>query len=92
MTTEMHSLAPYFRNGLLYFPENTIKVLVEVGLEWQIGHRATRGISLDDGDSLNKLAHAIDTLLGQVDCSSPFFTALTSDEAYFMLTGKPLLV
>jgi hypothetical protein len=92
MTAEMLSLAPYFRNGLLYFPERTIKALIEVGLEWQIGHRATRGISLDDSESLYKLSHAIDTLLGQVDCDSPFFTALTSDDAYFMLTGKPLAV
>jgi hypothetical protein len=90
MTSEMLSLAPYFRNGMLYFPEKTIKALVEVGLEWQVGHRATRGISLDDGESLSKLTHAIDILLGQVDHNSPFFNALTSDEAYFMLTGKPL--
>lgn len=90
MTAEMLSLAPYFRNGLLYFPEKTIKALVEVGLEWQLGHRATRGISLDDVDSLSKLTQAIDVLLGQVDHNSPFFTALTSDDAYFMLTGKPL--
>jgi hypothetical protein len=92
MTAEMLSLAPYFRNGMLYFPEKTINALMEVGLEWQIGHRATRGISLDDAESLRKLSQAIDTLLTQVNCDSPFFTALTSDEAYFMLTGKPLSV
>jgi hypothetical protein len=92
MTAEMLSLAPYFRNGLLYFPEKTIRALVEVGLDWQTGHRATRGISLDDGESLAKLTHAIDTLLSQVDYNSPFYNALTSDDAYFMLTGKPLAV
>lgn len=84
------SLAPYFRNGLLYFPEQTIQALVEVGLDRHTAHRAIRGLSLDDTASLNTLNQTVDALLAQVDSSSPFFSALSSDEAYFVLTGKPL--
>ncbi|MBZ0304211.1 MAG: hypothetical protein K8J31_31035 [Anaerolineae bacterium] len=83
--------APYFRNGLLYFPEKTIQELLAVGLDSQIARRAARGLSLDDSASLEKLSCAIDTLLSQIDASSPYFAALASDDAYFMLTGKPLM-
>ena len=87
---DFRKLAPYFRNGLLYFPEKTIQALLEVGLDWRIGHQATQGLSLDDNDSLEKIGESIDLLLGQVDAQSPFFGALASDDAYFMLTGRPL--
>ena len=90
MLTDIHALTPYFRNGLLFFPEKTIHALIEVGLDWQVGHRAIRGLSLDDLSSLDQLGQAIDPLLNQVDSTNPFFQALTSDDAYFMLTGKPL--
>ncbi|HLV36084.1 MAG TPA: hypothetical protein VKY59_13250 [Spirillospora sp.] len=84
------SLAPYFRNGLLYFPERTIQALIEVGLDPYTARRAMQGLSLDDTSSLNTLNQTVDALLAQVDSSSPFFSALASDEAYFVLTGKPL--
>ena len=90
MLAEFFSLAPYFRNGLLYFPEKTVCALVEVGLDSQTGYMAQRGLSLDDYISLSELSKSIDALLLQIDSSSPFFKALTSDDAYFMLTGKPI--
>ena len=88
--TELNTLAPYFRNGLLYFPEETINALLEVGLDWHTGQQAMQGLSLDDSDTLAQIGHAVDELLSQVDAPSPFFSALASDDAYFMLTGKPL--
>ena len=90
MFADIFTFAPYFRNGLLFFPEKTISALMEVGLDRHIGHRATSGLSLDDNESLEELTCAIDALLSRVDSTSPFFTALASDEAYFMLTGKPV--
>ena len=90
MIADIFSLSPYFRNGLLYFPELTIKALLDMGLDTTIGSQATQGVSLDDRESLGALNCAIDKLLNQADPSSPYFTALASDEAYFMLTGKPL--
>lgn len=87
---DLGSLAPYFRNGLLYFPEKTITALLDVGLDWRTGQQALQGFSLDDNDSLAQIGRAIDDLLSQVDADSPFFSALASDDAYFMLTGKPL--
>ncbi len=90
MFAEILSLAPYFRNGLLYFPARTIQALSEVGLDKKTAHQAELGLSLDDDQSLEELSCAIDDLLSQIDSTSPFFSALTSDEAYFMLTGKPL--
>ena len=90
MLAEFISLAPYFRNGLLYFPEKTVCALIEVGLDSQTGYMAQHGLSLDDRASLQELNKAVDALLLQIDSSSPFFEALTSDDAYFMLTGKPV--
>lgn len=88
---DLFPFAPYFNNGLLYFPERTLQELVAVGLDHQVARRASRGLSLDDNASLEKLSGAIDTLLAQIDASSPYFEALTSDDAYFMLTGKPVM-
>ena len=88
--TELNTLAPYFRNGLLYFPEKTIKALLEAGLDQHTGQQAMQGLSLDDNDTLAQIAYAVDELLSRVDATSPFFNALASDDAYFMLTGKPL--
>ena len=88
--TDLGSLAPYFRNGLLYFPEKTINALLEVGLDWRVGQRAIHGLSLDDSDLLAQISFSVDELLSQIDEASPFFHALASDDAYFMLTGKPL--
>lgn len=88
--TDLNTLAPYFRNGLLYFPEKTINALLEVGLDWHAGQQAMRGLSLDDSDTLAQIGYAVDDLLSRVDANSPFFSALASDDAYFMLTGKPL--
>lgn len=90
MFADILSLAPYFRNGRLYFPSPTIQALTEVGLDQHTAHRAELGLSLDDTQSLDELTYAIDDLLSQIDSTSPFFSALTSDEAYFMLTGKPV--
>ena len=87
---DFRSLAPYFRNGLLYFPEKTVTALLEVGLDWHVGHRAISGVSLDEHDCLEQISESIDVLLSHVDVTSPFFDALLSDDAYFMLTGKPL--
>ncbi len=90
MLEEFISLAPYFRNGLLYFPEKTVCALVEVGLDSQTGYMAQRGLSLGDRISLDELSKAIDALLLQIEPDSPFFAALTSEDAYFILTGKPI--
>jgi len=75
MFTEFFSLTPYFRNGLLYFPEKTVYALMEVGLDTQTGYMAQHGLSLDDHHSLNELSAAVDALLLQIDSSSPFFIA-----------------
>jgi hypothetical protein len=90
MSAEILNLAPYFRNGRLYFPETTINTLLQFGLDDETSSKALQGLSLDDSQSLAELSQAIDFLLMQVDSTSPFFSALTSDDAYFVLTGKPL--
>jgi len=90
IVTDLGTLAPYFRNGLLYFPEKTINALLEVGLDCHVAERARRGLSLDDSNTLTQIGNSVDELLRRVDANSPFFSALASDEAYFMLTGKPL--
>jgi hypothetical protein len=90
MKTDFCALTPYFRCGLLYFPEVTVAELRNAGLAPDTSAQAERGLSLDDREHLSEVRRAIDTLLSQVDITSPFMTALTSEDAYCMLTGQPL--
>jgi hypothetical protein len=90
MDAEFHHLRPYYRNGLLYFPEKTIGILLSVGLDWRVGYAAKRGLAVDDEASLNELGRAIRVLLRQAENSSALHDALAAPDVQFMLTGRPI--
>lgn len=89
MVSEQARLEPYFRNGLLYFPEWTVNLLVGAGLDASVGRAAAKGLRLDDTALLADVQAAVAALLAQVGPDSPVFVALTSAEVQFMLTGVP---
>lgn len=89
MPSEHKYLEPYFRNGLLYVPQNTVEQLIQVGLDATVGRAAARGLKLDDERAVGELRQAIDALLMQVEPQSAIFAALTSADVEFMLTGVP---
>lgn len=82
--------APYFRNGLLYLPEKTVTLLVDVGLDQTTGDAALRGLALDDHqEQIARISQALEQALAQMEDDTQAYHALTSGEAQFMLTGKP---
>lgn len=91
MLLEQKRLEPYFRNGLLCLPEQTASLLVQAGLDAEIGRAAVRGLHLDDTAALAALQAAVAALLAQVELDSPVRAALASAETHFMLTGLPAL-
>ncbi|MEO8608611.1 MAG: hypothetical protein ABI690_12045 [Chloroflexota bacterium] len=83
--------APYFRNGHLYLPEKTIALLVDVGLDKAIGEAALQGLALDDHrEQIALISQALEHALAQMEEDTQAYHALTSSEAQFMLTGKPV--
>ena len=82
--------APFFRNGLLYLPEKTIDLLISAGLEPELAQAAQAGLALDDHRTqIARINHVLESVLAGLEASSRPFQALTSDDARFMLTGKP---
>jgi len=88
--TAYRDYAPYFRNGLLYLPEKTVSLLVDVGLDKVIAQAALSGLALDDHrDQIARIGAALESALEQMEEDTHAYQALSSDEAQFMLTGKP---
>jgi hypothetical protein len=81
--------APYFRNGLLYLPEKTVALLVDVGLDKATGEAALNGLALDDNrEQISRISQALEQALGQMEEETGAYQVLASEEAQFMLTGK----
>jgi|FLYN01.1.fsa_nt_gi hypothetical protein len=90
MNLDSQAYAPYFRNGRLYLPEKTVTLLIEGGLAPHIAESALRGLALDtDRQQIAEINRTLEAMLGDMEEDSQEFRALTSDEAQFMLTGKP---
>jgi hypothetical protein len=88
--TSYREYAPYFRNGLLYLPEKTVALLVDVGLDKAIGDAALNGLALDDHrEQIARISQTLEQALAQMEEDTHAYHALTSDETQFMLTGRP---
>ena len=89
--TAYRDYAPYFRNGRLYLPEKTVMLLVDVGLDRAIGEAALGGLALDDHrDQIAQISQALEAALAQMEEDTQAYQTLASEEAQFMLTGKPV--
>ncbi len=89
MVQQQTRLEPYFRNGLLCFPEWTVSALVRAGLDPRTGQAAITGLRLDDGHALSQVRAAVAALLGCCGPDHAAAAALASADAQFMLTGLP---
>lgn len=90
MRSSINDYAPYFRNGLLYLPEKTVQLLIETGLDEQSAQAALSGLALDDHrDLIAQINQVLEAALEKMEEDSQSFRALTSDDAKFLLTGKP---
>jgi hypothetical protein len=88
MSHANHPYAPFFRNGRLHLPAETINHLLEQGLSAEIGAQLMQGIWLDNGPVLSAVQQAVIRLLEHTPVDHPLYQALTSDEAQFMLDLK----
>ena len=90
MRSTSTDFAPYFRNGLLYLPEATVDLLIEAGLESELARVALNGLALDDNrDQIARINRVLEAALERMEEDSHEFRALSSDDARFLLTGKP---
>jgi hypothetical protein len=88
--TSSRDYAPYFRNGLLYLPEKTVTMLIDVGLDKATAEAALHGLALDDHRELiARINASLEAVLTDIEEDTQAYQALSSDEAQFMLTGKP---
>lgn len=90
MRLSISDYAPYFRNGLLYLPEKTVDLLIEAGLEKELAKAALNGLALDDNrEQIGKINRVLEAALEKMEEDSQPFQALSTDDARFMMTGKP---
>jgi hypothetical protein len=90
LMTSYRDYATYFRNGLLYLPEKTVTLLVDVGLDKATAEAALRGLALDDHrEQIALISASLEAVLTDIEEDTQAYQALSSDEAQFMLTGKP---
>jgi hypothetical protein len=90
MPLSINDYAPYFRNGLLYLPEKTVDLLIEAGLEKELAQAALKGLALDDHrEQIGRINRVLEAALEKMEDDSHPFQALTTDDARFMMTGKP---
>jgi hypothetical protein len=91
--TNTKDLAPYFRNGLLYLPAKTVALLVDAGLDKNIGYAALHGLSLSDQRAqIGLISQALEKALSELETNTVEYSALNSPETQFMLTGRRVAV
>ena len=90
MELDSRAFAPYFRNGRLYLPEKTVVLLIDAGLQRDVAEAAMHGLALDtDRQLISEINRVLEFALTGLEEDSQEFRALTSEEAQFILTGKP---
>jgi hypothetical protein len=90
MILNSQTYAPYFRNGRLYLPEKTVALLIDAGLKREVAEAALGGLALDTNrQQIAEINHILEIMLTDMEEDSQEFQALTSEEAQFLLTGKP---
>ncbi len=79
--------SPFFREGLLYFPETTLTLLVESGLDSNIAQLAKVGLRLDDDRSyIAHISDHLETTLTTLVQHSRIYEQLASQVTKFMLS------
>ena len=89
MNNHTSPLLPYYRNGLLYFPEKTVEALVAAGMTQSVAQAAQAGLALDDDPKMDEVRRIVQVMLAQSAPDSAVHAALSDPETQFMLTGKP---
>lgn len=81
--------APYFRDGLLYLPQKTVKLLTEYGIDPSVANTALQGLALDDDRVLiGQISQTLEDIMGDVAENSQFYRELNTEEAQFILRGR----
>lgn len=77
--------APYYRQGLLCFPDKTLNLLVESGLDAELAKLAHHGLHLDvDHDFIIAINHHMATVLPSLD--REIQAELASHDVEFMMS------
>lgn len=89
MTVTSQMYQPYYRDGKLYLPERTVRVLMEAGLAHHTGAAAQVGIDLDAREHIDAIRSVVEKIVEQLDETSVIRSALTDPETQFMLNSRP---
>lgn len=83
----LQDYAPFFREGLLFLPEPTIKLLIKSGLDSNIAQLAKHGLRLDDDRrNIGLISNQLEKSLATLSQQSRIHDQLTSPETKFMLS------
>ena len=78
---------PFFREGLLFFPEITLKLLIESGMDSQIAQLAKVGLRLDeDRRYITHITEQLEKTLANLTQQSRIYEQLASQVTKFMLS------
>jgi hypothetical protein len=78
--------APYFRNGRLYLPPQTIHLLQNAGLDDGAAQAARSGLDLDDHQHhIAAINHSLAKAVATLSTDTQEFRVLTSRETQFVL-------
>jgi len=78
---------PFFREGLLFFPEITLKLLVQSGLDSNIAQLAKSGLRLDEDRSyITHIHDQLEKTLTNLTHHPQLYEQLASQVTKFMLS------
>jgi predicted kinase len=81
------SYAPYFRNGKLFLPRQTVTLLIAAGLNSALAEQALHGLALDDQrEEIGIISKALEQALYKLEIERQAYETLSSAETHFMLT------
>lgn len=82
----LNTYAPFFRQGRLFLPQNTISLLIDHGLDIAIAHSASDGLRLDDDRAkIGIISNTLEMVLEQL-VETEIYDQLNSVETRFMLS------
>lgn len=91
MYNNVGNYAPFFSEGLLFLPPQTVEMLVNAGMDQRRAEAALYGLALDDDHELiGQISNTLERVLESLTIGDPAFDQLSTVEARFMLDSTAL--
>ena len=91
MYNNVGNYAPFFSEGLLFLPQQTVEMLIKAGMDQRRAEAALYGLALDDDHELiGQISNTLERVLESLTTGDPAFDQLSTVEARFMLDSTAL--